>query len=78
MNTKDIPREKLVPNDTLETKQVEDLKNEISKLRLELNILKETINVIKKDSGVDMSILKNSEKTAVINALKNSYPLQSL
>ena len=44
----------------------------------ESDILKETINVLKKDPGVDWKNLKNREKVAVIDAMKEKYPLPIL
>lgn len=45
---------------------------------MEVDILKETINVLKKDPGVDLNDLKNKEKVAVIDAMKEKYPLPVL
>lgn len=45
---------------------------------MEVDILKETINVLKKDPGVDWKNLKNREKVAVIDAMKEKYPLPAL
>ena len=42
-------------------------------MQLEIDILKETINVLKKDTGVDQTALKNREKAVIIDALKNAY-----
>ncbi len=47
-------------------------------MQLEINILKATLDVLKKDPGVDQSTLKNREKAAIIDALKNKYPLPTL
>lgn len=47
-------------------------------MQMEIDILKETINVLKKDPGVDWRNLKNREKVAVIDAMKEKYPLPSL
>ena len=45
---------------------------------MEVDILKETINILKKDPGVDWKKLKNREKVAVIDAMKEKYPLPIL
>lgn len=45
---------------------------------MEIDILKETINVLKKDPGIDQSALKNREKAVTVEILKYKYPLPSL
>ena len=67
-----------LPNDTISSKEVEDLKKQMYELQMEVDILKETINVLKKDPGVDWKNLKNKEKVAVIDAMKERYPLPDL
>ena len=47
-------------------------------MQAEIDILRETINVLKKDPGIDQSTLKNSEKAVIVDALKDKYPLPSL
>ncbi len=44
-------------------------------MQLEIDILKETINVLKKDPDIDQSTLTNGEKTVIIDVLKNRYSL---
>ena len=64
---------------------VESLKNEIAslqkevyRLRMEKNILQKASELIKKDEGIDVLALSNKEKTIIINALRNTYPLKEL
>ena len=64
---------------------VESLKNEIAslqkevyKLRMEKDILQKASELIKKDEGIDVLALSNKEKTIIINALRNTYPLKEL
>ncbi|ASS40958.1 hypothetical protein AXF21_02945 [Eubacterium minutum ATCC 700079] len=45
---------------------------------MEVDILKETLNILKKDPGADRRNLKNREKVAVIDAMKNKYPLPKM
>ena len=45
---------------------------------MEIDILKETINVLKKDPGIDQKALKNREKAVIIDALKDKYSLPAL
>ncbi|SOE56213.1 Transposase InsO and inactivated derivatives [Fibrobacter sp. UWT3] len=40
--------------------------------------MKETLNIIKKDPGVDLSALRNREKTQLVNALRNRYKLRDI
>ncbi len=62
----------------LQSGDVDALNEEIRSLQLEVAILKETINVLKKDPGVDTSALSNREKTVVVNALRNHFSLAAL
>ncbi|BAK48455.1 hypothetical protein CXIVA_24880 [Clostridium sp. SY8519] len=57
---------------------MDQLKQQLYELQTEVDILKETLNVIKKDPGVDWKDLKNREKVAVIDAMKEKYPLPIL
>ena len=57
---------------------IEDLKEKMLDMQMEIDILKETINVLKKDPGVDQTVLKNREKAVIIGALKNKYSLPKL
>lgn len=45
---------------------------------MEIDILKETINVLKEDSGMDQTALSNREKAVMIDALKTKYSLPLL
>ena len=47
-------------------------------MQMEIDILKETINVLKKDPGIDQAALSNREKAVIIDALKNKYSLPQL
>ena len=51
MNTSYNPRSKLPPGDTVSFKEVEQVKAQILDMRLEIDILKETLDVLKKDPG---------------------------
>jgi len=57
---------------------IESLKAQMLDMQMEIDILKETINVLKKDPGVDQSALTNREKAVIIDALKNKYSLPKL
>ena len=47
-------------------------------MQLEIDILKETINVLKKDPDIDLSALSNREKAVIIDVLKTRYSLPLL
>lgn len=47
-------------------------------MQMEIDILKETIKVLKKDPGIDQVALKNREKAVIIDAMKSKYPLPGL
>ena len=76
---KHLPRGELTV-DTLDTANTdqEKLMTKVKKLEVENDILKETINILKKDQGIDLLILKNREKTMIIDALRNKYSLSVL
>ena len=60
------------------SKEIEDLKAQIQDMQLEIDILKETLNVIKKDPGANKRPTSNREKAVVVDALKRKYPLPIL
>ena len=47
-------------------------------LQLEVEALTETLAVLKKDPGVDLTALKNREKAVIIGALREKYALPML
>ena len=57
---------------------IEELKRQNAELRMENAILEETIKTIKKDPGVDHDSFSNREKTLMIDALRNRFPLNDL
>lgn len=58
--------------------EIETLKLEIKRLKLERDILEGTAEIIKKDPGVDTKNLTNKEKTNLVDALRNEHPLREL
>ena len=79
VNKKNIIVKDLPENITgSETEDIEKLRRQMLDLQLEVDILKETINVLKKDPGADWTTLKNREKTVMIDALKDRYSLPTL
>ena len=55
-----------------------ELQEQMKQLQMEVDVLKETLNLLKKDQGINPTQIKNREKAAVIDALKDTYPLQKL
>lgn len=54
------------------------LQAQVKNIQMEIDILKETINVLKKDPGIDQTALRNREKAVIVDALKNKYSLPVL
>ena len=82
MNHKNITPGTLVEGSVSSTDissdEINQLKAQIQDMQLEIDILKETINVLKKDPGIDQTALTNREKAVIIDALKNKYSLLDL
>ena len=70
MNPNDDRRGKMIPGKSASVKEVQKLKAQMQDMQIEIDILKETLNVLKKDPGVDLTVLKNREKAAIIDAVK--------
>ena len=74
-----IPRQPLSQIDApLQSDELEALRTQIRELQLEVDVLKETIEVLKKDPGADLAGLKNREKAVIIGALGKKYALPTL
>ena len=56
---------------------INELKAQMFDMQMEIDILKETINVLKK-TGIDQTALTNREKAVIIDALKSKYSLPDL
>lgn len=82
MNHKNITPGTLVEGSVSSTDissdEINQLKSQIQDMQLEIDILKETINVLKKDPDIDQSALSNREKAVIIDVLKNRYSLPLL
>lgn len=66
------------PSNINSAEDIKTLKAQMTDMQMEIDILKETINVLKKDPGVDQTALTNREKAVIIGALKNKYSLPML
>lgn len=69
---------KKTPLDNDSAAEIQALKAQIEDMQMDIDILRETINVLKKDPGLDQTALKNREKAVIIDALKNKYSLPKL
>jgi len=78
MNPTDKPRGKLIEGESASSKEIDKLKAKMLDMQMEIDILKATIDIIKKDQGVSLTVLKNREKTAIADALKERYALTVL
>ncbi len=58
--------------------EVDTLKKEVFKLRMEKDLLEGAAELIKKDPGISLANLTNKEKTILIDALRTKYPLKNL
>ena len=76
---KSIPRAPLPQDHALpESEELEKLRTQLQELQFEVDVMKETIAVLKKDPGVDLTVLRNREKAVIIDALKGKYALPTL
>ena len=76
---KQIKREDI--NFQVESTPVQDiaeLQEQIKQLQMEVDVLKEALNLLKKDPGINITELKNREKAVVIDAMKDKYSLPQL
>ena len=76
---KSIPRKPLPPDDpTPQSEEMQALREQVWHLQFEVDVLKETLAVLKKDPGVDLMALKNRERAVIIGALWEKYTLPML
>lgn len=76
---KDLPRGTLpVSEDAGSGSANDELAAKIKELELKNDILKQTIEILKKEKGIDLLRLKNREKTMIIDALRDKYSLSQL
>jgi hypothetical protein len=58
--------------------QLETLRQEVRRLRLEADLLKKANELVKKDLDIDRQLLTNREKTQLVDALRSIYSLTEL
>lgn len=76
---KQIKRENIDFNTEPSKQQdISELQEQIKQLQMEVDVLKEALNLLKKDPGINITKLKNHEKAVVIDAVEDKYPLHQL
>lgn len=76
---KHIKREEINFNvNTPKEQNLTELQEQIKQLQMKVDVLKGTLNILKKYQGVNVAKLKNREKAVVIDAVKDKYPLPQL
>lgn len=78
MNGKNIKPDILAEGAPDYPPEMQHMQDQIKEMQLEIDILKETMDVLKKDPGIDQTALKNSEKAVIVDALKDKYLLPTL
>ena len=69
---KEHRRGKLQEGTASSSADIEELRSQMKDMQMEIDILKETISVLKKDPGADRTVLRNREKAVMIGALKDT------
>ena len=59
-------------------RQIDELRRNLHRLRLENDLLNKANELIKKDGGINLQSLSNREKTQLVDALKQIYPVLEL
>lgn len=76
---KQIKREHIDFNtESVPPQDISELQEQIKQLQMEVDVLKEALNLLKKDPSINITDLKNREKAVVIDSLKDKYSLPLL
>lgn len=76
---KQIKRENIDFNTEPSKQQdISELQEQIKQLQMEVDVLKEALNLLKKYPGINITELTNHEKAVVIDAVEDKYTLQQL
>lgn len=78
MNRKNIKSGTRAEGTAESAPELEHMQARMKEMPLKIDILKKTIDVLKKDPGIDQTALKNSEKAVIVDALKTKYSLPIL
>ena len=76
---KQIKRENIDFNtEPSKQQEISELQEPIKQLQMEVAVLKEALNLLKKDPGINITELKNREKAVIIDAVEDKYSLHQL
>lgn len=76
---KQIKRENIDFNtEPSKQQEISELQDQIKQLQMEVDVLKEALNLLKKDPGINITELKNREKAVIIDAVEDKYSLHQL
>ena len=76
---KQIKRENIDFNtEPSKQQEISELQEQIKQLQIEVDVLKEALNLLKKDPGINITELKNREKAVIIDAVEDKYSLHQL
>ena len=75
---RECQRGKLVEGQPTSSQDIDELRLKLADMQLEIDILKETIDALKKDPGISMAPLSNREKAVIVDALTKKYSLPLL
>ena len=76
---KQIKRENIDFNtEPSKQQEISELQEKIKQLQMEVDVLKEALNLLKKDPGINITELKNREKAVIIDAVEDKYSLHQL
>ena len=76
---KSIPRKPLSPDAPRpQSEEMLALQEQVRHLQFEVDVLKETLALLKKDPGADLAALKNREKAVIIGTSREKYALPIL
>lgn len=77
-NDKNIPPDTLEEGAPIPVTELRQLHAQMQYMQLEIDLLKKTISVLKKDPGIDQTALKNREKALIVDALRDRHSLPLL
>ena len=76
---KQIKRENIDFNtEPSKQQEISEVQEQIKQLQMEVDVLKEALNLLKKDPGINITELKNREKAVIIDAVEDKYSLHQL
>ena len=78
INNKNIKPDTLKEGSIAPVPELVQLQAQIKDMQMEIDILKGTTNVLKKDPRIDQTVLKNRDKSVIIDTLRNKYLLPAL